>query len=189
MADLPQTPLSIWLGAPASSRDWCEQQIRDARFGDPLGWDDLDVYNHWTSRSTSRWLSATEIKRNCDYVLARTHGNDRPRSYHLIRLEGGKVNGLHDFPVGFDSRRFSLNLLARSANAYTFSLSESNGEVAHTYLRAPFLPEPERRAIRVLGPINEGARGIEATIPASSAAAVRALLLNLSLLPRSSSDD
>lgn len=185
--NLTQIPLSVWLGAPSSSPDWCEQQVREANFGDPLGWDDLEVFNHWTSRSVSRWLPASGINRSSDYVFARTRGNDRPRSYHLIRLGDNKVNGLHDFPVGFDSRRLSLNLLARNGNAYTFSLSETNSEAA--LLRAPFLPEAESRALRVLGPVHEGTRGIEARIPATSAAAMRTLLLNLSLLPRNSSDD
>ena len=184
ITNLTQIPLSVWLGAPASSPDWCEQQIREASFGDPLGWDDLDVFNHWSSRSVSRWLPASGINRSSNYVFARTRSRDRPRSYHLIRLGDNKVNGLHDFPVGFDSRRFSLNLLARSGNAYTFSLSESHSDAE--LLRAPFLPEAESRALRVLGPVYEGTRGIEATIPASSAAAVRTLLLNLSLTQKGS---
>lgn len=182
-SSIPREPLLRWLGVPSSTIQWCENHIRTAEFGDPLGWQDLSVYNHWAAAGSSRWISAASARLPDGPILARSSGRNSSSSHYLLLARDGAVRGLKEFSRPFDSRRFGLAMLARSERRYTFSVDEVGDTCS---VRCPFLPHSEKRLLNALGEVEATDRGLIATIPVPAIDAVRDVLSRLGLSERNS---
>lgn len=179
--------LEQWLGVPPSSREWSQSLFRKAQFGDPFGWEKLELFDHWSKRSARRWMASSNAETKNGTVLARSGSAEGPRSYYLLSMKRRAVDGLCALPHGIDARRLTLAMLAQAGNGYSFSMQESGPDVME--VRAPFLPHDELRLLSALGPVHELERGLTADIPRSSARAVRKILLAVGLIERRIMDD
>jgi hypothetical protein len=186
VSDIPTEPLQRWLGAPASSMKWCEDLIRQATFGDWYGWQDLLVYDHWSKRSANRWGRAEEVAPPDGPVLARLVKDSAVIGHFLLIFRSRTIRGMHEFPGGFESRRFALAMLRRAGNAFGFSFAKCDTDT-HT-LRCPYLPAPEHRLLRALGSVDETERGMTARIPSAAVEALEDMLQNLGLKSRGLQD-
>jgi hypothetical protein len=157
-----------------------------ADFGDAFGWEDLSVYDHWSKRNASRWVSTTAAWLPDGPVFARSVHRHSSTSHYLLLVRNGAVRGVHEFPRKFDSRRFALAMLARADNAFSFSLTESD---ADTYvLQCPYLPSSEQRLLTALGPVEARERGLSAEVPGAAVAAVCDTLIRLGMRDQRASD-
>lgn len=180
---LPSEPLLRWLSAPASSITWCEEVLSRVTFGDPFGWQDLHIYDHWSARCTTRWKPAAKVVAPDGPVLARSVQDDIVTGHYLLLFRSGSIRGMHEFNREFESRRFALAMLHRADSGYGFSLRRH--DVNTHVLECPYLPSQEERLLKALGPVEDAGRGLIAYVPSAAAATLEDILKNLGLTPRS----
>lgn len=186
LSGLPSEPLTRWLGSPASSLNWCDELLSRATFGDSFGWQDLHLYDHWSSRSSSRWKQAGESVTPDGPILARSVQEGVVTGYYLLLSGKGSMRGMYELGRDFESRRFALAMLHRAGNGYGYSLCRHDPNIY--VLKCPYLPVQEERLLRALGPVEETGRGLLAYVPSAAVAAVEDVLKNLGLTPRGLQD-
>lgn len=182
-ATIGRRQASDWLGTPRSTLEWADAHLREARFGDPHGWNTLEAYIVDRRIGSVGWISTVdELLRLQGVHLLRNAIGTGPRSYYLLSVGAGGVDGMSELRLrGADIRRLQLALQAKAGASAMFSFRTCDLDTSE--LRAPFLPAEEKRFLEAIGRVQDrpDARGISATVPAYTRAAVTKCLQSLGL--------
>jgi hypothetical protein len=171
-----------WCGAPASTEELTSRTLRDATF--PLEvTSHLQYFNHWDKSVSHRWsYGLPRSVPSSSVVLAREKG-PIGTLYFLSKVASSKVAALQELSKDWNQAfRLGFGLRALVNNPATYAVHDGDGENCKVITPA-FLPSPERKVLRALGPVVElqGTSQIVTTIPVGARSQVELMLRALGL--------
>jgi hypothetical protein len=171
-----------WCGAPVSTVELTSQTLRSSTF--PLEVTSrLEYFNHWDKSVSYRWSYALPRSAPSNGVVLAREKGPIGTLYFLSRVVSSKVAALQELSKDWNEAfRLGFGLRALIGNPATYAVQDGDGENCNVITPA-FLPSPERKVLRALGPVIELQNTSQnvATIPVGAWPQVELMLRALGL--------
>jgi hypothetical protein len=173
-----------WLGQPSDTNAWAEHYAASAKWVQPFGIEDIQIYRSWRSRFRDRWISPENlfVNQNC-VLLARLISKESRAHYYLAKVRRGVIQQIHELPERCDVARIMCAFRNRDGDPTVARFSTSQFSQM-TAVQLEILPAEETRFIRAIGRLgNPQDRFISlAHIPRRLARSTRLILESLGVV-------
>lgn len=176
---LPIEPLAHWLSAPTSTRQWANEFIASAAWSDPIGSEELILFDHWSKSPSRRWIEAKSAEVPDGPAVGKQEFPSGQVDHYLLRYRGGHAESLSQISSGDEAHRLRIALQAHVGNPRTWSIRGADDDTA--VLTSYYLTEDEMRLLDVVATVDRSEDGIVARLPIAAIDGIREVLSNLGL--------